>query len=123
MKKIPDPSAFTTTMPWLKDRGDISSNENRFGLPMNLLDLEKMTPMKYLRKYCFISKQSDAVYRFKFIKLTNKNKPKVTFDELCSVLKNKLCNEIDMTDVRSLLTLLDVCCPENEFSYLVSNTL
>uniref|UniRef100_H2ZCD5 Uncharacterized protein n=1 Tax=Ciona savignyi TaxID=51511 RepID=H2ZCD5_CIOSA len=86
--------------PWLFGRMALSRNICRFWLPIDVRDLQGLSPAQYLSKYCVITKRRYKLYAQAFERQLNKRKTKDTSIEAKTTLDIKGC-DCALRDVHS----------------------
>nr|XP_018667319.1 uncharacterized protein LOC100186521 [Ciona intestinalis] len=86
--------------PWLFGRMALSRNICRFWIPMDVRELEGLSPAQYLSKYCVITKRRFKLYSQAFDRQLQKRKSKDTSVEVKTTLDIKEC-ERALRDVHS----------------------
>ena len=114
-----------STTPFLTMRLEESVTLDRFDLRSIMSDMVDMQPMAYLRKYCFVTPNVRMLLSVRYQKCTNKNKPKLTRNELAKETRKFLCAEVSVEELsskfncwsRNSFFLQSICC---NFIYCVS---
>lgn len=87
---------------WIQGRLALSQQSSRFELPMDMKNLETMTPEEYIRKHCIITSRRQNLYSKIFLK--NKDKTHcIPYKELDRSLKDVLVHTITSEQVQSVL--------------------
>ncbi|XP_078484311.1 uncharacterized protein LOC100186521 [Ciona intestinalis] len=86
--------------PWLFGRMALSRNICRFWIPIDVRELEGLSPAQYLSKYCVITKRRFKLYSQAFERQLQKRKTKDTSVEVKTTLDIKEC-ERALRDVHS----------------------
>ncbi|ESP04197.1 hypothetical protein LOTGIDRAFT_237494 [Lottia gigantea] len=90
---------------WLHGRLALSQQSSRFELPMDMKNLETMSPLEYLRRHCVISNRRQNLYQKIFLK--NKDKSGlILLKDLEKGLNDVLVNGINSEQLEEFSRLL-----------------
>ncbi|KAL4223888.1 hypothetical protein ACF0H5_017351 [Mactra antiquata] len=92
---------------WIQGRLALSQQSSRFELPMDMKNLEKMTPQEYIRKHCIITSRRQNLYQKIFLKNKDKSQA-ILFKDLDRSLKDVLVNTITSEQIHEVLNTLQV---------------
>ncbi|THD28449.1 hypothetical protein D915_000779 [Fasciola hepatica] len=109
------------------DRSSVREYNTRFTLPMELKDLEGLTPMTYCLKYCVLSNNRVALYQRTFARMRENRRPKINLKALSDALSTLVGGTLLPEQAEELFTLFELT-PENrsltpdEFSIVCAMT-
>ncbi|XP_062409329.1 uncharacterized protein LOC134100242 isoform X2 [Sardina pilchardus] len=92
----------------IKIRTCLSKGICRFELPMDLQELEVLSPKTYLRKYCCVCQRRRNAYLKVFTKFDSKQKMVLSFKDMEHALKDLYLGSIDSEQFQRLMDLCDV---------------
>ncbi|XP_053374901.1 uncharacterized protein LOC123535376 [Mercenaria mercenaria] len=92
---------------WISGRLALSQQASRFELPMDMKNLEKMTPQDYIRKHCIITSRRQNLYQKIFMKNKDKSHT-ILYKDLDRSLKDVLVNTITSEQVQEVLNTLNI---------------
>ncbi|KAK0060498.1 hypothetical protein Bpfe_010011 [Biomphalaria pfeifferi] len=92
----------------LNDRMVLTLQSSRFELPMDMRELENLTPQDYLQKYCVVTPRRKLLYTKTFQEYRDKNGYILGKSSLCSALTCVLINSMDNDQAEQLCDLLEV---------------
>ncbi|XP_013089064.2 uncharacterized protein LOC106073134 isoform X1 [Biomphalaria glabrata] len=92
----------------LNDRMVLTLQSSRFELPMDMRELENLTPQDYLKKYCVVTPRRKLLYTKTFQDYRDKKGFILGKSSLCSALTCVLINSMDNDQAEQLCDLLEV---------------
>ncbi|KAG5269512.1 hypothetical protein AALO_G00202860 [Alosa alosa] len=92
----------------IKIRTCLSKRICRFELPMDLQELEVLSPQNYLRKYCCVCQRRRNAYLKVFTKFDSKQKMLLSFKDMEHALKDLYLGNIASKQFQWLMDLCDV---------------
>ncbi|KAL2096094.1 hypothetical protein ACEWY4_008242 [Coilia grayii] len=86
----------------------VSKKICRFELPMDLRELETLSPQTYLKKYCRVCRRRRNVYIKIFTKFDHRQKMLLSFKEMEQALNDLYMGNIDSKQFQWLMDLCDI---------------
>ncbi|XP_039613071.1 uncharacterized protein LOC120531591 [Polypterus senegalus] len=87
-------------------RMGLSRSISRFGLPMDLKDLEDFSPQEYLRRCCYVCKRRQNYYKKSFDKFDKDRDGLLSFKEMERALSDVYTSDISPEKVQQLTELI-----------------
>ncbi|GCC19005.1 hypothetical protein chiPu_0020947 [Chiloscyllium punctatum] len=84
----------------------LSKQISRFKLPMDMRQLEALSPQGYLMKYCTICKRRQVLYKRSFDRFNKNRDGTLSFQEMEKALMDLYCNSISSQHIRQVTSIL-----------------
>ena len=93
---------------WLQGPHSLSRRSCRFELPMDMLDLELLSPLQYVSQFCRVHGRRRTLFRHYFTKNDRDRDGSINKRELQNALRDLYAQSINTEQVNAILDLLDV---------------
>lgn len=93
---------------WLQGPHSLSRRSCRFELPMNMLDLELLSPLQYVSQFCRVHGRRRTLFRHYFTKNDRDRDGSISKRELQNALRDLYAQSINNEQVNVILDLLDI---------------
>lgn len=93
---------------WLQGPHSLSRRSCRFELPMDMLDLELLSPLQYVLQFCRVHRRRRTLFRHYFTKNDRDRDGSINKRELQNALRDLYAQSINTEQVNAILDLLDV---------------
>lgn len=93
---------------WLQGPHSLSRRSCRFELPMDMLDLELLSPLQYVLQFCRVHGRRRTLFRHYFTKNDRDRDGSINKRELQNALRDLYAQSINTEQVNAILDLLDV---------------
>ncbi|XP_072033251.1 uncharacterized protein [Amphiura filiformis] len=92
---------------WLKGRMALSKRASRFELPMDVRELEGMTPIAYLERYCIVNRRRAALYRRAFNRVDKDCDLIINQKEMEKAIEDALVDTVHVEQINCVLKLIE----------------
>ena len=93
---------------WLQGPHSLSRRSCRFELPMDMLDLELLSPLQYVSQFCRVHGRRRTLFRHYFTKNDRDRDGSINKRELQNALRDLYAQSINTEQVNAILDLLDI---------------